>query len=102
MLVAGGTGSVINFVNDEDILMTDHRNYRHLLVTNNSQPADFEDRLQIYELNLEHGTGPPQTWTILQHDGPNHLGLWYNVLPEHQMALITSGCATFSHVREQR
>jgi hypothetical protein len=49
-----GTGSIINFVNDEDILMTDHRNYRHLLVFNNSEPADFEDRLRIYELNLEH------------------------------------------------
>ena len=31
-------------------------------------------------------------WTILQHDGPDHLGLWYNALPEHQMALIASGC----------
>ena len=31
------------------------------------------------------------TWTVLHHDGPNHLGLWYNVLPEHQMGLITSG-----------
>ena len=28
----------------------------------------------------------PTTWTVLQHDGPNHLGLWYNVLPEQQMA----------------
>ena len=35
----------------------------------------------------------PTTWTILQHDGPDHLGLWYNALPEHHMALITSGCA---------
>ena len=25
---------------------------------------------------------PPQ-WTILQQDGPNHLGFWYNVLSEH-------------------
>ena len=32
-------------------------------------------------------------WTILQKDGPTYLGLWHNVLPEHQMALITSGCA---------
>ena len=24
--------------------------------------------------------------------GPNHLGLWYDALPEQQMALITSGC----------
>ena len=35
----------------------------------------------------------PTTWTILQKDGPSHLGLWYNALPEHQMARITSGCA---------
>ena len=26
-------------------------------------------------------------------DGPNHLGLRYNALPSHRMALITSGCA---------
>ena len=32
-------------------------------------------------------------WTILQQDGPNHLRLWYNALPDYQMALITSGCA---------
>ena len=37
----------------------------------------------------------PTTWTILQKDGPNHLRLRYNVLPAHQMALITSGCAPF-------
>ena len=29
---------------------------------------------------------PPQRWPL------NHLGLRYNVLPAHQMALITSGC----------
>ena len=39
--------------------------------------------------------GAPTTWTILQQDGPNHLGLWYNVLPEHQQALITSVCVPF-------
>ena len=33
------------------------------------------------------------TWTNLQQDGPNHLRLWHNVLPEHQMALITSDYA---------
>ena len=31
-------------------------------------------------------------WTVIRHDGPNHLGLRCNALPEHQMALITSGC----------
>ena len=35
----------------------------------------------------------PHNRTVLQHDGPNHLGLRCNALPEHQMALITSGCA---------
>ena len=32
------------------------------------------------------------TWTTLQHDGPNHLGLSYNAVSELQMALITSDC----------
>ena len=47
-----GTGAFINYVNDEDILMTDHRNYRHMRVYQNS--VDANDRLRIYELNLEH------------------------------------------------
>ena len=38
----------------------------------------------------------PTTWTILQQYGPDHLGLWYCALPEHQMALITSDCAPSS------
>ena len=33
------------------------------------------------------------TWTILQNDDPNHLGMRCNALPGHQMALITSVCA---------
>ena len=37
----------------------------------------------------------PTTWTITRYDGPNQLELWYNALPEHQMALITSDCAPF-------
>ena len=40
--------------------------------------------------------------TILQQDGPNHLGLWYNALPEHQMALITSGSVPFRSPRTFR
>ena len=40
----------------------------------------------------------PITWTILQKDGPCHLGLRCNELPAHQMALITSGlCALQAH-----
>ena len=37
-----------------------------------------------------HLRNNPTTWTILQYDGPDHLGLWYNALLEHQMALIVS------------
>ena len=33
------------------------------------------------------------TCTILQHYGANHLGLWYNAIPAHQMAPTTSECA---------
>ena len=36
------------------------------------------------------------TPTVLPNDDPNHLGLRCNALPEHQMALITSGCLPFS------
>ena len=25
--------------------------------------------------------------TIIQHDGPNHLGLWLNAIPEHQIVV---------------
>ena len=34
----------------------------------------------------------PHNMDCFQKDGSDHLGLWYNALPEHQMALITSGC----------
>ena len=40
----------------------------------------------------------PTAWTISRCDGPNHLGLWYNALPEHQMAPITSDSAPFRPV----
>ena len=33
-------------------------------------------------------------WTVLQHDGPNHLGLWFIGLSSNTMALITSGCGS--------
>ena len=55
------------------------------------------DTVQIY-LRENLGCGRPAqsyartTCTILRHDGPNHLGLRGNALPEHQMALLTSGC----------
>ena len=37
----------------------------------------------------------PTTWTILPKHGPNHPGLRYDALPEHQMALITSDGVPF-------
>ena len=41
------------------------------------------------------------TWTVLQNDGPDHLGLRCNALPWHQMALkFTSGCACPSELIE--
>ena len=39
------------------------------------------------------GAGAPTTWTITRHGGPNHLRLWCDALPGHQMALITSDYA---------
>jgi len=47
-----GSGKFYNYVSDEDILFTDHKHYRHLLVSNNSVSDD--DRLSFYSLNLEH------------------------------------------------
>ena len=34
--------------------------------------------------------GDPTTWTALQQDGPNHLGLWCNALPGHQKQPVSS------------
>ena len=39
------------------------------------------------------GVGPLTTWTITRHDGSDHLGFRCDARPEHQMSLITSGCA---------
>ena len=50
-------------------------------------------------LGIAVATGDPYRWTILQRDGPNHLGLRHNALPAHQMALITSDCAPSRLVR---
>ena len=47
------------------------------------------------------GAGTPTTWTMFQQDGPDHLGLRCNELPEHQMALITSGCVPSRPRRRQ-
>ena len=39
---------------------------------------------------LSFSVRDPTKWTIKRHDGPNHLGLLCDALPEHQMALINS------------
>ena len=44
----------------------------------------------------------PTTWTTLQKDDLNHLGLRYNAFPEHQMALITSVCVPSSGTSSER
>ena len=54
--------------------------------------SDVEALLRQGDANKKRAVRVPATWTILQQDGPNHLGLWHNVLPGHQIALITSGC----------
>ena len=46
----------------------------------------------VLSAEVESEVRDPTTWTIFQQNGPNHLGLWYNVLPGHQTALTTSGC----------
>ena len=40
--------------------------------------------------------GPTGTFPVLQHDGPNHLGLRCNAFKEHQLAPITSGLCALS------
>ena len=43
----------------------------------------------------------PTTWTILRHDGPNHLGLWCNALPGQQNSPNHLGlCARQTAVNE--
>ena len=46
-----GGGVFVNFVNDEDILFTDHTNYRHLYVGDGGTGSH---PLQLYALNMEH------------------------------------------------
>ena len=49
-----------------------------------------------HDADARTGAEAPTTWTTLHKDGPNHLGLRFNSLPDHQMAVITSGCVPFS------
>jgi hypothetical protein len=51
-----GTGSFYNWVSDEDVVFTDHVNYRHILIANNTVQSDIADapRLAFYAMNLEH------------------------------------------------
>ena len=39
-------------------------------------PASAEDHVHLTTRNGQ--VQAPTTWTILEQDGPNHLGLWYN------------------------
>ena len=57
-------------------------------------PAGIEKRRRGKTKTLDlamRRCGAPQHGLSSNKNGPNHLGLWYNVLPWHQMALITSG-----------
>ena len=88
-----GTGAFINYVNDEDILMTDHIHYRHLHIFNNSMreeqhaasddrnggkwgsshpPLLSESRLLFYEINLEHGMSQAN----LEISGASHVNIY--------------------------
>ena len=45
------------------------------------------------KLTVPDVRAPPHTaGTVLQHNGPDHLGLWCHALSAHRMALITSDC----------
>ena len=45
-------------------------------------------KVELASINAARTEVTPTAWTVLQQDGPNHLGLWCNVLPDYQMALI--------------
>ena len=58
-------------------------------------PFEFDAESSVLQspvasLTLSIPVRGPTTWTILQQNGPNHLGLCYNMLPCHQIAAITS------------
>ena len=44
----------------------------------------------------------PHSMDYPPKDDPNHLELWRNALPEHQMARITSVCVPFRERRPRR
>ena len=55
----------------------------------------FNCRIALSKSAAVHKVRGLTTWTALQNDDPNHLELRFNALPEHQMALVTSGCVPF-------
>eukprot|EP01052_Picozoa_sp_SAG31_P030712 SAG31_NODE_3174_length_4587_cov_7.232843_2_plen_1013_part_00 len=67
-----GTGSFVNYVSDEDILMTDHVFYRHLLAKNLGSHSNPADRLRFYELNLEHG----QSQANMEVNNASHVDIY--------------------------
>ena len=68
-----------------------HANISHYNKFVQSQLTDGESWFQTsanlgnyHEINYRDKVRDPTTWTILQKDGPNHLGLMYNALPGHK------------------
>ena len=78
---------------DQNSMMEAHRQERQV-----KQKEELQAQLDA--IKDHHEVRDPTTWPILQHDGPNHLGLLYNALPDHQMALITSVCVRQTAKRE--
>ena len=45
-------------------------------------PCGLSREIEVIHLYMEAlGAGTPQTRTVLQHDGPDHLGLWCDAAP---------------------
>ena len=62
------------------------------------QPLNGVPYLRFWAAGRESGqrisekASASTSWTIHPQNGPNHLVLWYNMLPGHQIAVITSDC----------
>ena len=64
---------------------------KHFALLPPAGPAAARRRLPP-QLDVPGKPGGPAGRDALQHNGPNHLGLWFNGLPFIMMALITSDC----------
>ena len=65
---------------------------RALFNMNDDFGGDTVIRSNLFFKSLLGAALPPQHGLPSQKKGPNHLGMWYNMLPEDQTALITSDC----------